>query len=49
MIRAYLVPPYGITWERRRRKKIFKILVKDLHHDREIMSKHDADDKFYWK
>ena len=24
MIIAYLVPPYGITWERRRRKKYLK-------------------------
>ena len=34
MIIAYLVAPYGITWERRR-KKIFTILLKDSHHDRQ--------------
>ena len=48
MIIAYLVPPYGIKWETRR-KKIFKILLEDSHLDRQIMSWRDAEDEFYWK
>ena len=46
MIIAHLVPPFGITWERRRRKKI---LLKDCHHERQIMSRRDAEDEFYSK
>ena len=43
MIIAYFVPPNGITWERRRRKNI-KIFLKDSHHDRQILSRRDAED-----
>ena len=43
MIIAYLVPPYGITWERR------KILLKDSNHDKQIPSRRDAENAFYWK
>ena len=46
IIIAYLVPLYGITWER---IFFFLILLKDSHHDRKIMSRHDAEDEFKWK
>ena len=48
VIIAFLVPPYGITWERKE-EKIFKLLLKDSHHDRQIMSRRDAEDELYWK
>ena len=43
MIIAYLVPRYGITLDRRRRKQ-FKILLKVSHHDRQTKSRRDAED-----
>ena len=50
MIIAYMVPPYGIKWERRRRKNIFFLyLLTDSHHDMQIMSRRDAKDEFFWE
>ena len=36
-MRAYMVPPYGIRWEERR-KKCFRIFPKDFHLDMQLMS-----------
>ena len=30
-------------------EKIFKILLKDSHHNWQIMSQRDAEDELYWK
>ena len=42
VMKAYMVPPYGIRWEGTR-KKCFKIFSKDSHHDMQIMSRHHAE------
>ena len=39
IMRAYMVPPYGIRCEERR-KKSFLIFPKDSHLDMQIMSRH---------
>ena len=43
VIRAYVVPPYGIRGEGRKEKKCFEIFSKDSHHDMQIMSRHHAE------
>ena len=42
LMRAYVVPPYGIRWEGKR-KKCYKIFFKDSHHDMQIMSRRNAE------
>ena len=48
MIRAYMVPPYGIRWEGRI-KRCFKISLKGSHHDMQIMSRRNAEYVFILK
>ena len=38
IMRAYMVPPFGIRWEERR-KDCFNIFFKDSHHDMQLMSR----------
>ena len=42
IMRAYMVPPYGIRWEERR-KKCFIIFPKDSHLDMQLMSRRHAE------
>ena len=42
MMRAYMVPPYGIRWVERR-KKCFIIFPKDSHYDMQLMSRRHAE------
>ena len=42
IMRAYMVAPYGIRWEERR-KKCFIILSKDSHFDMQLMSRRHAE------
>ena len=42
IMRAYMVPPYGIRWEERR-KKCFILSQKDSHLDMQLMSRRHAE------
>ena len=42
IMRAYMVPPYCIRWEERR-KKCFIIFPKDSHLDMQLMSRRHAE------
>ena len=42
IMRAFMVPPFGIRWKERR-KDCFKIFSKDSHHDIRIMSRRHAE------
>ena len=42
IMRAYMVLPYGIRWEERR-KKCFIIFSKDSHLDMQLMSRRHAE------
>ena len=41
-------PPLWYNMERKE-EKMFKLLLKDSHHDKQIMSRRDAEDELYWK
>ena len=41
--------PLMVYHGREEGEKIFKIFLKDSHHDRQIMSRRDAEDDLYWK
>ena len=44
ILRAYMVPPFGIRWEEIR-KGCFKIISKDSHNDIQLMSQRHAENE----